>query len=242
MTFDLTPEQEALATKARDAAAAIGDSVAHVIDSLGQIPEDVSKALKAQSLKHVFDRGVVNATIVIEEVAAISAGLAAHIGFDSALGASERKTVVPRALPGLRSAEMQAAAVEIGNHEAQIRGRLAAAAVALGVGRAAVGHTISSMKKAQVKPGPDTTTPHWALADGATEVEAARLLTYAAAQSLERGDEADGVITRAFEFAANAARLAVDAAIRVEGAAGYVTGGLLERLSRDARTLQVILR
>ena len=91
MTFDLTPEQEALATKARDAAAAIGDSVAHVIDSLGQIPEDVSKALKAQSLKHVFDRGVVNATIVIEEVAAISAGLAAHIGFDSALGASERR-------------------------------------------------------------------------------------------------------------------------------------------------------
>ena len=80
MTFDLTPEQHALATKARDAAAAIGDGVATVIDTLGQIPEDVSKSLKSQSLKQVFDQGAMAAVLVIEELAMVSAGLAAQIG------------------------------------------------------------------------------------------------------------------------------------------------------------------
>ena len=117
-----------------------------------------------------------------------------------------------------------------------------AAAVALGVGRAAVKHAVASMKKGNVKPGPETAAPHWVLADGATEVEAARMLTYSAAQSFDRGDRADDLISRALDYASKAAQRAVDAAIRVEGTGGYLKGGLLERLSRDARTLQVILR
>ena len=80
------------------------------------------------------------------------------------------------------------------------------------------------------------------IADGATEVEAARLLTYSAAQSLDRGQRSEDLIARALDYAANAAQQAVDAAIRIEGSSGYLKGGLLERLSRDARTLQVILR
>ena len=47
-------------------------------------------------------------------------------------------------------------------------------AVALGIGRAAVHHTVTSLKKSGARPGAETTTPHWALADGATDVEAAR--------------------------------------------------------------------
>jgi alkylation response protein AidB-like acyl-CoA dehydrogenase len=242
MTFDFTPEQQALVTRAREAAAAIGEGVANVIDTLGSVPEDVSKSLKAQSLKHVFEHGVMNAVLVIEELAAVSAGLAAHIGFDAATGSPERKTVIPQAFPGLRSAETQLAAVEIGSDETRARGRLAAAAVALGIGRAAVTHAVASMKKNEVKPGPDTEAPHWTLADGATEVEAARVLAYSAAQSVDRGQQSDDLITRALDYAANAAQQAVDAAIRVEGSSGYLKGSLLERLSRDARTLQVILR
>jgi alkylation response protein AidB-like acyl-CoA dehydrogenase len=84
--------------------------------------------------------------------------------------------------------------------------------------------------------------PHWAVADGATDVAAARLLTYGAAQMLDRGENAEDAITRAFNFAANAAERAVESAIRVVGAAGLTRGGVLDRLSRDARTLQVILR
>ena len=242
MTFDFTPEQQALVTRAREAAAAIGEGVANVIDTLGSVPDDVSNSLKAQSLGHVFEHGVMNAMLVIEEVAAVSAGLAAHIGFQSATGSPERKTVIPKPHPGLRSSEHQIAAIEMGSDDMRARGRLAAAAVALGVGRAAVKHAIASMRKADVKPGPDTTVPHWAVADGATEVEAARMLTYSAAQTMDRGTRADDLIARALDYAAVAAQRAVDAAIRIEGSAGYLKGSVLERLTRDSRTLLVILR
>jgi len=124
----------------------------------------------------------------------------------------------------------------------QVRARLIAAGAALGIGRTAVAHALSFMKAEGVKPGPDATVPHWAFADGATEVEAARLLTYSAAQAVDRGEPSDTFVARVLEFAARAAQQAVDAAIRVEGAAGFSKGSLLERLSRDARTLQVILR
>ena len=123
-----------------------------------------------------------------------------------------------------------------------IRARLIAAAAALGIGRAAVAHALAFMKTKDVKPGPDATVPHWAFADGATEVEAARLLTYSAAQAVDRGEPSEPVVARVLEFAARAAQQAVDAAIRIEGAAGYQKGGLLDRLSRDARTLQVAFR
>ena len=132
--------------------------------------------------------------------------------------------------------------MEIGSDDTRAKGRLAAAAVALGVGRAAVKHAVAALKKDGVKPGPETEVPHWALADGATEVEAARLLTYSAAQTMDRGTRADELIERALDYASKAAERAVDAAIRVEGTSGYVKGSLLERLTRDARTLQVILR
>jgi hypothetical protein len=123
-----------------------------------------------------------------------------------------------------------------------IRARMIAAATALGIGRAAVAHALAFMKANDVKVGPDTTVPHWAFADGATEVEAARLLTYSAAQAVDRGEPSEPLVARVLDFAARAAQHAVDAAIRVEGAAGYSKGSVLERLSRDARTLQVILR
>jgi hypothetical protein len=242
MTFDFTPEQQALAAKAREAAAAIGDSVANAIDTLGAIADDVSKSLKAQSLTTLFKESAVNAAIVIEELASVSAGLGAHVGFSSAVDGQPQTTVMPHALAGLRSSEMLLARVEIAGDVAKAKGRLVAAAVALGIGRAAITHAVASMKKAGVKPGPDETAAHWTFADGATDVAAARLLTDSAAQMLDRKESAEGALGRAHLFAANAAQRAVDAAIRVEGASGYLRGGLLERLSRDARTLQVILR
>ena len=242
MTFDLTPEQQALASRAREAAASISESVASAIDSLGSIADDVSKSLKAQSLTTLFKESAVNATIVIEELASVSAGLGAHIGFAAAVEGTGHTTVAPQSLAGLRSSEIPLARVEMGGETTKAKGRLVAAAVALGIGRAAVAHAIASMKKAGVKPGPDETAPHWTFADGATDVAAARLLTYNAAQMLDRNEDAAGAVTRAHVFAARAAQHAVDAAIRVEGSVGYLKGGLLERLSRDAKTLQIILR
>jgi hypothetical protein len=123
-----------------------------------------------------------------------------------------------------------------------IRARLIAAAAALGIGGAAIAHGLAFMKAKGVKPGPDATVPHWLFADGATELQAARLLTYSAAQSVDRGEQSEGLVARAVDFATNAAEHAVDAVIRLEGAAGFTKGGLLERLLRDTRTLQVTFR
>jgi hypothetical protein len=242
MTFDLSSEQQALAGRARAAALKIGESVANAIDTLGSIAEDISTSLKTQSLTPLFRDGAVNAAIVIEELASVSAGLGAHVGFASAIDGAPQTMAQPPALAGLRSSEIPLAGVEVGNEVTRMKGRLVAAAVALGIGRAAVAHAIASMKQAGVKPGPDETAPHWTFADGATGVAAARLLTYNAAQMLDRNEDAASAVSRAHAFAARAAQHAVDAAIKVEGAAGYLKGGLLERLSRDASTLQVILR
>jgi hypothetical protein len=242
MTFDFTPEQQALADRARAAAASIGDSVANAIDTLGSIADDISASLKAQSLTGVFKDSAVNAAIVLEELAAVSAGLGAHVGFASAIDGVDAGSAEPMPLAGLRSSEAPLAKVETAGASAKAKARLAAAAVALGIGRAAVEHAIAAMKKAGVKPGPDEHAPHWTFADGATDVAAARVLTYDAAQKLDRREDAESAVTRAHIFAANAAARAVDAALKIEGPWGYAKGGLLERLSRDVRTLQVILR
>jgi len=116
---------------------------------------------------------------------------------------------------------------------------LLAAAALVGMGRAALAHTREWMAANGVKPGPDETVPHWTFADAATEVAAARLLTYSAAQSFDRREDTAGAIPRAHAFAARAAAQAVDAGIRVMGAAGAARGGLLDRLASDVRALQV---
>jgi hypothetical protein len=131
---------------------------------LGAIAEDVSTSLKAQSLTTLFTESAVNAAIVIEELAAVSAGLGAHVGFSSAVDGQPHTTVMPHALAGLRSSEVPLARVEVGGELAKAKGRLVAAAVALGIGRAAIAHAIQSMKKSGVKPGPDETAPHWTFA------------------------------------------------------------------------------
>lgn len=215
MTFDLTPEQHHLVARARTAA---------------------SGASGAASLRGLLDAGALNTTLVIEEVSVITAGLGAQLGFEVLAGEAPGTAL---ALPGLLGSEGALAAVGAGNLD---RARLVVAAVALGVGRAATAHAVAAMKAAGVRPGPDEQAPHWVFANAATEGEAARLLTYEAAQALDRDDaEAGPIVARARAFAVKAAEQAVDAAIRIEGPGGYVRGGVLERLTRDARTLSIIL-
>lgn len=215
MTFDLTPEHHALVDRVR-AAVAAGPTL--------------------KSLRALLQREAVPTTLVVEEVSMSDAGLGARLGFSALAGGTPGAVL---ALPGLQGSEEALAAV---GNENPVRARLVAAAVAVGVGRAAVAHAVAAMKTAGVRPGPDEQAPHWVFANGATEVEAARLLTYGAAQALDQNDTGAGtLVSRAKALAAKAAEQAVDAAIRIEGPGGYVRGGVLERLTRDARTLSIIL-
>jgi hypothetical protein len=240
MTFDLTPEQQAISDRAR-AVAKAARSVASAIDKVGRIPEQVRQALIEKALSDPFAGGEVAAILIVEALAATSAGLAASIGFGSAAGSGAAGTVIPPAMPGLRGADFELASVQRATGSTMARARLVCCGLALGVGRAAVSHAVAAMKAAGVRPSGDEKVPHWALADAATDVEAARLLTMHAAQVMERGDDPDLAIALAKVLSATAAERAVEAAIRVEGPDGYARGALLERLARDARTLMVIL-
>ncbi len=240
MTFDLTPEQQAISDRAR-AVAQAARGVAAAIDKAGRIPEQVRQALTEEALADPFAEGEVAAILIVEALAATSAALAASIGFGSAAGAGAAGTVIPPALPGLRGAEFELASVQRATGSTMVRARLVCCGLALGVGRAAVSQAVAAMKAKGVRPGGDERVPHWALADAATEVEAAWLLTMQAAQVMERGDDPDPAIALAKVLSATAAERAVAAAIRVEGEDGYVRGATLDRLVRDARTLMVIL-
>jgi len=243
MTFELTSQQQSLAAQARELAVRIGASVATAIDTLGAVPADIHEALSEASLADVFANGALSAAVIIEELSVVSAGLGAKVGLRAAAGGGKESTVITRALPGLRGSEASLASVERAGGIAIDRARLVAAAVAIGVGRAAIARAVAAMKHAGVRPGPDERAPHWVLANGATELEAARLLTYEAAQALDRAEAGAGAVAaRAQSFAARAAELAVNAATRIEGLGGYVRGGVLERLTRDVRTLSIILR
>jgi alkylation response protein AidB-like acyl-CoA dehydrogenase len=240
MDFDPTPQQQAVVDRARGITKQIR-SVAAAIDKAGRVPEALTQVLISEALIDPFVGEEVTAVLIIEELASASAGLAASLGFGSAAGSGAAGTVIPPSLSGLRGAEFELAGVQRASGSTMRRARLVCCGVALGVGRAAVNHAVAVMKRTNIRPGGDEKIPHWALADAAAEVDAARLLTLSAAQLVERDEPSEHAIDLAKTFSAAAAEKAVQAALRIEGPEGYARAGLLERLTRDARQLTVIL-
>jgi alkylation response protein AidB-like acyl-CoA dehydrogenase len=162
----------------------------------------------------------------IEELAMVSAAAAAA----GAMGQAAHAATTPAS--GLRGL---AAAIP-----GDTRGRLIFAAVACGVGRAAIDAALDVLREAT--PGvQDQEKPHWVVADAATEVEAARMLTLHAAQRLGDHTSPEGLVAMAKLAATHAAQQAVDAALRVAGADAFVHGTLLERLTRDVRALSLTM-
>jgi alkylation response protein AidB-like acyl-CoA dehydrogenase len=120
-------------------------------------------------------------------------------------------------------------------------GRINVAARALGVAQAsydaalsysrerrAFGKAISEFQAIQLK-----------LADMATEIQAARLLTYWAATKLDRGERADMESSMAKLFASEVALRASLEAMRVHGGYGYSTEFEVERYYRDAPLMAI---
>lgn len=75
------------------------------------------------------------------------------------------------------------------------------------------------------------------LADMATSIRAARLLTYSAADAKDRGERIDLEAGMAKLFASEAAQDVAEAAFRIHGANGYSKGLEIERLLRDVLSL-----
>jgi acyl-CoA dehydrogenase len=77
------------------------------------------------------------------------------------------------------------------------------------------------------------------LADMATEVDAARLLTYRAAWLRDRGDPVTKEVAMAKMTATETAQSVIDRAVQMFGGRGVVQGEIVERLYRDIRALRI---
>jgi alkylation response protein AidB-like acyl-CoA dehydrogenase len=235
VTFELTAEQQEWSRRARDFSQAVVAAHAQAIDEGGVIPDELRSALSAPSLANPFSEGAISGSIALEEIAAVSAGVATAIGLE---WTGHAHAGVSGELPGLRGSSLD---TQRASGDRPERVRLVLCAVAIGVGRAAVAQAVDVMKSRGIRPSGDEPTPHWALADAAAELDAARLLTLSAAQVVERSEPAEVALAMAARLSGAAVERAVEAASLIAGPAGYRRGSALERLTRDARTLKLLL-
>jgi butyryl-CoA dehydrogenase len=120
-------------------------------------------------------------------------------------------------------------------------GRVAIAAQALGIGRAALDQAIGHAK-AREQFGQRLASfeaIQFMIADVATELDAARMLMWKAASLKTNGE--DGLIESSMAklSASEAAHRAADKAMQVLASAGYRRGSVVERLFRDARAAEI---
>jgi alkylation response protein AidB-like acyl-CoA dehydrogenase len=120
-------------------------------------------------------------------------------------------------------------------------GRIAIAAQALGIGEAAIDEAIRHAKAREQfgEPIAHYQAIQWMLADVATELAAARMLTWKAAVA-KGGPEKRMVGASMAKLAASeAAHKAADRAMQILASAGYRHGSVVERLFRDVRATEI---
>ncbi len=121
-------------------------------------------------------------------------------------------------------------------------GRVGMAGFSVGLAQAALEEAIKYTKEREQfkKPIAANQGIQWYLADMATRVEAARLLTYRAASALD--DHLDGIAimaSMAKYYASETATYVADLALQMHGGYGYVTDYAIERIYRDARIARI---
>jgi butyryl-CoA dehydrogenase len=120
-------------------------------------------------------------------------------------------------------------------------GRVAIASQALGIGEAAIAEAILFAKERHAfgQPIANYQAIQWMLADMATELEAARMLTWKAAALKERQERITLEASMAKVAASEAAHKAADRAMQILASAGYRRGSVVERLLRDVRATEI---
>jgi alkylation response protein AidB-like acyl-CoA dehydrogenase len=120
-------------------------------------------------------------------------------------------------------------------------GRVAIAAQALGVGQASLDEavTYARAREAFGQPIGNFQAIQFQLADLATDLEAARMLTWKAADAHDRGPRASVEAAMAKLQASEAAHRAADRAMQILASAGYRRGSTIERLFRDVRAAEI---
>ena len=120
-------------------------------------------------------------------------------------------------------------------------GRIAMAAMAVGIAQAAIDHSVTYMKQRTAfgQTLAEFNGLQGMIADLATEVEVARLLTLRAAYLKDQGRPVMHLAAMAKLFASETAMKAATKAVQIHGGAGYITEFPVERIFRDAKLTEI---
>ena len=120
-------------------------------------------------------------------------------------------------------------------------GRVGIAAMATGIAQGALEESTkyATMRKQFGKPIAEFEAIQWMLADMATEIEAARLLVYRAAQLKDGGIPFLRAASEAKLYAAETAMRVTTKAIQIHGGYGYIKDYPVERYFRDAKICEI---
>ena len=116
-------------------------------------------------------------------------------------------------------------------------GRIGIAAQALGIAQGCIEESLAYSKERKQfgQPIANFQAIQWMLADMATEIDAARLLTHRAAWMQQQGKSVTREAAMAKLFASEASNRAAYKAIQIFGGYGYIKDFVVERFFRDAR-------
>ncbi len=120
-------------------------------------------------------------------------------------------------------------------------GRIGIASQAVGIGRACLEASVkyASEREQFNKPIGHFQAIQWKIADMATRIDAARLLTWRAAQLRDKGERCSLQEAQAKLSASTACNFAADECLQIHGGAGYTDDFHVERLFRDARITEI---
>jgi len=116
-------------------------------------------------------------------------------------------------------------------------GRIGIAAQALGIAQGCLDHALTHAQQRQQfgQPIGNFQAIQWMLAEMATDLDAARLLTYRAASLYQQGGKVTMEAAMAKLYSSEAANRAAYKAMQIFGGYGYMKDFDVERLFRDAR-------
>jgi butyryl-CoA dehydrogenase len=120
-------------------------------------------------------------------------------------------------------------------------GRIGIASQSVGLGQACLDAAVSYAKERVQfnKPISQFQGIRWMIADMATQIEAARLLTFNAAAMRDRGENFSAAASMAKVFASEMANKVAYQALQIHGGYGYIKEYPVERFYRDARVLTI---
>lgn len=186
-------------------------------------------ARKGNGLSAFVVESAAPGVVVKERLALISPHPIGTVGFEGCRVPASQLLGAPGNGLQIALGTLEALRCSVGAAATGMAARALAEAVRHATRRSQFGRTLSRFQAIRFK-----------IADMATDLEAARLLVYQAAEAHDRDEDATGrKASMAKLFASEAAQRIVDEALQIHGGRGLVAGSVMERLYRDIRALRI---